>query len=112
MLASSVLVVLLHGNVGPDTTVALDHCWSISTGNCLTTHLTALILLQATTTCLLLPTWRTGCYHSASTVMRSWWKLSKTWLSEQAAAFFDTGIQNLNPWYDKYLSCGGNCLEN
>jgi hypothetical protein len=39
------------------------------------TFLTALILLWVTTTCL--PTWRTGWHHSASTIMRSWWKVSK-----------------------------------
>jgi hypothetical protein len=32
--------------------LALEHCWSISTGNCLTTLLTALISLQVTFTCL------------------------------------------------------------
>jgi hypothetical protein len=31
--------------------LALKHCWRISTGSCLTTRLTALISLQATTTC-------------------------------------------------------------
>jgi hypothetical protein len=55
--------------------LALEHCWSISTGSCLTTHVTALILLRATTTCL--TTWRTGCDHSASTIMRSWLKVWK-----------------------------------
>jgi hypothetical protein len=40
----------------------------------LTTLLTVLISLQVTTTCL--PTRRTGCDHSASTIM-SWWEASK-----------------------------------
>jgi hypothetical protein len=55
--------------------LALKHCWSISTGSCLTTLLTALISIQTTTTCL--PTWRTGCNHSTSAIMRSWWKVLK-----------------------------------
>jgi hypothetical protein len=32
--------------------LAPEHCWSIPTGSCLTTRLTALISLRATTTCL------------------------------------------------------------
>jgi hypothetical protein len=48
---------------------------SISTGSCLTTLLTALILFQTTAACL--PTWRTGWDHSISTIMRSWRKVSK-----------------------------------
>jgi hypothetical protein len=36
--------------------LALDHSWSISIVSCLTTLLTALISLRATTTCLLMPT--------------------------------------------------------
>jgi hypothetical protein len=28
----------------------------------------------------------------------------KMWLSSHAADFFDTGIQKLIPWYDKYLN--------
>jgi hypothetical protein len=35
----------------------------------------------------------------------------KTWLSSQAADFFDTGIQKLIPLYDKYLSSGGDYVE-
>jgi hypothetical protein len=31
----------------------------------------------------------------------------KTWLSSQAADFFDTGIQKLIPQYDKYLNSIG-----
>jgi hypothetical protein len=34
MLTYSVLVVLIHANVHPHTTVTLEHCWSILTGNC------------------------------------------------------------------------------
>jgi hypothetical protein len=49
--------------------LTLEHCWSISTWGCLTTLLRALIALQAAATCL--PTGRSGCYHSASTIRRS-----------------------------------------
>jgi histone-lysine N-methyltransferase SETMAR len=35
----------------------------------------------------------------------------KTWLSSQAADFFDTGIHKLIPRYDKYLNSGGNYVE-
>jgi hypothetical protein len=55
--------------------LTFEHCCSISTGSSLTTLLTALISLRATTACL--PTWRAGCDLSASTLMRSWWKVSK-----------------------------------
>jgi hypothetical protein len=48
--------------------LTLEHCWRISTGSCL-------ILFWVSTTCL--PTWRTGWDHSDSTIMRSWWKVSK-----------------------------------
>jgi hypothetical protein len=46
--------------------------WSISTWNCLTTRLTALILFRVTNTYL--PMWRTGCDQSASEIVRRWWK--------------------------------------
>jgi hypothetical protein len=49
--------------------LALEHCWSISTWSCLSTLLTALLSLQATTTCL--PTRRTGWDHGASEIMSS-----------------------------------------
>jgi hypothetical protein len=52
---------------------ALEHCWRISTGSSVTTLLTALTSLRATTTCL--PTWRTVWDHSPSTIT-SWWKLT------------------------------------
>jgi hypothetical protein len=35
----------------------------------------------------------------------------KTWLSAEAADFFDTGIQKLVPRYDKCLSSGGDQVE-
>jgi hypothetical protein len=71
---SSADVVPLHDNTRSHTAAPLEHCWSISTGSCLTTLLTALILLRATTTCF--PTYRTGWDDRASTIM-SWWKVLK-----------------------------------
>jgi hypothetical protein len=35
----------------------------------------------------------------------------KLWLSSQAADFFDTGIQKLNPRYDKILNSSGDYIE-
>jgi histone-lysine N-methyltransferase SETMAR len=35
----------------------------------------------------------------------------KTWLSSQAAGFFDTGIQKLIPRHDKCLNSGGDYVE-
>jgi hypothetical protein len=55
--------------------LALKHCWSISTGSCLTTLFTSLISLRATIICL--PAWRIGWHHRASTITRTWWKVSK-----------------------------------
>jgi hypothetical protein len=50
--------------------------------SCLASLLTTLVLLWMTTICL--PTWRSGCDHSASTIMRSWWKVSKhNWTHRQ-----------------------------
>jgi hypothetical protein len=54
----------------PIQQLALEHCWSISTGSCLTTLLTAVISLQVTTACF--PTWRTGWDYRSSTKMRRW----------------------------------------
>jgi hypothetical protein len=48
MLTTS--VVLLHDNARPHTAAQTQHCSSNSTGNCLTTLLTALIWLLVTTT--------------------------------------------------------------
>jgi hypothetical protein len=42
--------------------------------------------------------------------MRSWWKVSKNWLSSQVAYFLDKGIQKLIPWY-KHLNSGSNYIE-
>jgi hypothetical protein len=35
----------------------------------------------------------------------------KTWLTSQAADFFDTDTQKLIPRYDKYLSSGGDYIK-
>jgi hypothetical protein len=35
----------------------------------------------------------------------------KTWLSSQAADFFDTGTQKLNPRYGKYFNSGSDYFE-
>jgi hypothetical protein len=44
-------VMLLHDTVSIQLLI-LQHCWSISTGSCLITLLTALTLFQVTITCL------------------------------------------------------------
>jgi hypothetical protein len=52
--------------------LALEHCWSISTGSCLTTALIALISLWS------LFTFQKSCWdHYTSAIMRSWWNVSK-----------------------------------
>ena len=33
------------------------------------------------------------------------------WFQSQAADFYDTGIQTLVPWYDKYLNSGDQYVE-
>jgi hypothetical protein len=87
MLTSSVL--LLQTMRVCIQLLALEHSWSISTGNCLTTLLEALISLRATTNCL--QTWSTGWDHSASTTMRSWWKMSKCgWAHGQQTSLAQT----------------------
>jgi hypothetical protein len=35
----------------------------------------------------------------------------KTWLTSQAVDFFDTGIQELTPQYDRFHSSGGGYIE-
>jgi hypothetical protein len=67
-------VVLLRDIARRRTVLPLEHCCSISSGSCLTTLLTALISLRATTSCL--PTWRTWD-HSSLAITGSWWKVSK-----------------------------------
>jgi hypothetical protein len=74
--------------------LALDYLWSISTENCLITLLTALLKLQATTTCL--PTWSTGWHHSASPIM-SWWKVSKRGWAHRQRTSLTQAWKNLYP---------------
>jgi hypothetical protein len=71
-------VALLNDSARPHTSTAARTRVLLQrfNWNCLTILLTALISLRATTTCLLVPTWRTGCDHRASTIM-SWWNVSK-----------------------------------
>jgi hypothetical protein len=76
--------------------LALDHCWSISTGSCLTTFLTALISLRATTVCL--PTWRAGWDHSASTIKRRRWKLSERGWVRRRHIYLTHTYKNLFPY--------------
>jgi transposase len=63
-----------------------------------------------------------GCYH-LFTYLKKWLgsqhfsnngKLMKgvrTWLSSQAALFFDTGIEKCIPLYDKHLSSGSAYID-
>jgi hypothetical protein len=61
----------------------------------LTTLLTALISLQATTICF--PNWRNGCDHSISTIMRSWLKVSKRGWAHSWQTFLTQTYKNLFP---------------
>jgi hypothetical protein len=74
---------------------APEHTWSILTGSCLTTLLTAMIMLRATTTCL--PTWRTGWDHSASTIVRSLWQVSKCGWTHRQQISLTHSYKNLYP---------------
>jgi hypothetical protein len=73
--------------------LTLDHCWGISTGSCLTTLLTVLILLHATTTCLIYPKNWLGSqrFNDNEELMEG----VKTWLSSQAVDFFGTVTKRL-----------------
>jgi hypothetical protein len=84
--------------------LALEHCWSISTGSCLTILLTALISLR---TCL--PTYwlRSQNFNNIEELMEG----VKTWLNSQVADFFDTGIQKLILRYNTCFSSGGDYVE-
>jgi hypothetical protein len=88
-------VVLLHDNAHPLKVLTLEHCWSISTRSCLITLLTTLISLWATITCF--PTWRTGCDHNTSTIMRSWWKGSKHGWAHKWQTSLTQAYKNLFP---------------
>jgi hypothetical protein len=86
---------------------ALEYCWSISTGCCLTT-LKVVITLQATATCTYMKDWlRSQRFSNNEELMES----VNTWLSSQTADFFDTGIRKLIPRYDKCLIFGGDCVS-
>jgi hypothetical protein len=55
----------------------LEHCWSIWTGSCLIT----LFFLRE----------EVVCYHSTSTVMRNWWKVSKhDWVHTSQTSLMQT----------------------
>jgi hypothetical protein len=103
MLVCSSMTMRIHIQL-----LALEHCWSISAGSCLTTLLTALISLQVTTTCL--PTWRTGCACNASTIIRSWWKVSKHSWAHKWQASLTEAYKNILQ-YDKCLNFNGNYVE-
>jgi hypothetical protein len=75
--------------------LTLEHCWNISTGSCLITLLWALISLRTAATCL--PTWRTGCDHSPSTIMRSWWKVSKSGWAHMRQTSLTQAYKNISP---------------
>jgi hypothetical protein len=68
MLTSSVV----HPHTAVSTWAMLEHF--ISAESYLTTPYNT-DLTPASTTCL--SSWRPGCDHSTSTVMKSWWKVSK-----------------------------------
>jgi hypothetical protein len=87
--------------------LALEHCWNFSTGSCLTTLLTALISLRATTICL--PNWRFGGDQRTSAVMRSWWKVSKCGSTRQRQISLTQGYKKRIPRYEMRLNSGGDC---
>jgi hypothetical protein len=74
--------------------LTIKHCWSISTAGCLTSLLTALILLRETTSCF--HTWRSGWDHSASTIM-SWWKVSECGWPHRQQISLTQAYRNLFP---------------
>jgi hypothetical protein len=75
--------------------VLQQHCWSISTGSCLTTILSALISFRATTTCL--PIWRTGCDHSSSAKMMTFRKVTKRGWVDTRQASLTQAYKNVFP---------------
>jgi hypothetical protein len=88
-------LVLLHGSARPHTARPTRALLEHFSWECLTTLLTALILLRATTTCL--PAWRTSWNHSASTVMRSWGKVSKRGWAHRRQTSLTQAYKNLFP---------------
>jgi hypothetical protein len=73
--------------------------------------LTSLILFQVTTTCLLVPTWRSGWDHSASAMMKSWWKMSKCGQTCRWQTFLTKAYKSLFPDNEKCLSYGRYYIE-
>jgi hypothetical protein len=73
------------------STYSCIHCCIIS--SCLTTLLMVLISLQGTTMHLL--NWWTGCDHSTSAVMRSWWNVSKHGWSHNLLTSLTWAYKNL-----------------
>jgi hypothetical protein len=87
--------------------LALEHCWSISTGSCLTTLLTVLIAQSGNH----LFTYLQNCLGSQRfTNNEELMENVKMWPNSQAADFFDTGIQKPIPRY-KCLNSGGDYVE-
>jgi hypothetical protein len=84
--------------------LTLEHCWSISTGSCFTTLLTALISCRSTTICL--RAWKNCCDHSTSRIMRSWWKVSKCGWAPRRHTFL-AQVYKLIPRYKCLNSAGG-----
>jgi hypothetical protein len=84
--------------------LALEHCWSILTGSCLTTLLTAIIALRETYHLFTyLKNWlRSQSFNSNEELMEG---------SSQAADLLNTGIQKLIPRYDKCLNSGSDYVE-
>jgi hypothetical protein len=77
-------------------------------GVSLTTLLTALISLRATTTCL--PTRRTGWGNNASTIMRRWRNVSKRgWIHRRQTSL--TQAHKTYSRYDRCFSSGGDSIE-
>jgi transposase len=88
--------------------LVLEHCWNISSGSSFPTPPYSPDL--------------TPSYHRLFAYLKNWLRSLcfsnndlkegvKKWLSSQAADFFDTGIQELIPRYDKGLNFIGDCNE-
>jgi hypothetical protein len=75
--------------------LAPDHCWSISTGSCLTSLLTVPdLVLSDIHLFTYLKNWlRSQHFNKNEELMEG----VKKWLSSQAADFFHKGIQKLIP---------------
>jgi hypothetical protein len=98
-------VVLLHDNVHPHTATCT---WALQEHfNCeLFDHPDLAPSDYHLFTCL--KNWlRSQCFNSNEELMEG----VKTWLSSQAADFFDTGIQKLFPQYDRCHSSSSDYIE-